>query len=99
MDAVGAVDIGVSGRPEHHRIALGRPAKAVRRRIGVVIGLDLDDHAADALEQERRAHELGRDLVHAAGEEVAADRRNLGIEGGTIAGRVSRPVTMPAHLV
>src|SRR5580700_2113709 len=37
VDAVGAVDIGVTRRPEHHRIAVGPPAKTVRCSIGVVI--------------------------------------------------------------
>src|SRR5580693_6134841 len=40
MDAVGAVDIGVAGRPEHHRIAGCRAAKTVRCGIGLVIGLE-----------------------------------------------------------
>ena len=74
MDAVGAVDIGIAGRAEHDGIARGRPAKRVRRRIGVVIGLDLDDDAADAIEQERRTDQLGRDRVHAAGEEGSAEQ-------------------------
>ena len=51
VDAVGAVDVGVAGRPEHHRIALGRTVIGMRRRIGVVIGLDLDDQPADAVNQ------------------------------------------------
>ena len=33
----------MAGRAEHHRVALGLPAEAVRGRVGVVIGLDLDD--------------------------------------------------------
>jgi hypothetical protein len=39
-------------------------------RIGVVIGLDLDDPPADAVDQQRRPDQLGSDLVHAAGEET-----------------------------
>ncbi len=35
-----------------------------------MVGLDLDDDAADALEQQRRADEIGGDRVHAAGEEI-----------------------------
>src|SRR5262245_59526007 len=46
----------------------------MRGRIGVVIGLDLDDDAADAFEQERRTDEIGGDRVHAAGEEVSAEQ-------------------------
>ena len=44
----------------------------MRRRIGVMIGLDLDDDAADAVDQQRRADQVGRHLVHAAGEELRA---------------------------
>ena len=43
MDAVGAVDIDIAGRAEHHRVARRAAAIGMRRRIGVVIGLDLDD--------------------------------------------------------
>ena len=62
MDAVGAVDIGIAGGAEHHGIALGLPGVAVGGRIGVVIGLDLDDHAAGAINQQSRPDQLGRDL-------------------------------------
>ena len=39
-----------------------------------MIGLDLDDDAADAVDQQRRADQVGRDLMHAAGEERALER-------------------------
>jgi hypothetical protein len=45
------------------------PPKTVRCGIGLVIGLDLDDAAADAVEQQRRPDQVGRNLVHAAAEE------------------------------
>src|SRR5712691_678011 len=61
MDAVGAVDIGATGRAEHDGVALGLPAKTVCRGIGLMIGLDLDDDAARALEQQRGADEIGGD--------------------------------------
>jgi hypothetical protein len=35
----------------------------VRRGIGLVIGLDLDDRPADAADEELRADQLRRDLV------------------------------------
>jgi hypothetical protein len=41
----------------------------VRRRILRVVGLDLDDAPADAVDEECRADQLRRDLVDAAGEE------------------------------
>ena len=50
----------------------------MRRRVGVVIGLDLDDDAADALEQQRRADQFGRDLVDAAVEEALAQPGGIG---------------------
>ncbi len=51
MNAIGAIDISKAGRTEHDGIARGLAAKAVRRRLGVVVGFDLDDAAADAVEQ------------------------------------------------
>jgi len=73
VNAIGAIDIGVAGRTEHHRIALGAAAIGVRGRIGVVIGLHLDDGAPDAIDQQGRANELGRDHMHAAREEPAPE--------------------------
>src|SRR5262249_29761545 len=66
VDTVGAVDIGVAGRPEHYRMPGGRPAVAMRGRIGVVIGLNFDQPAADTVEQQRRSDQVGRHLVNAA---------------------------------
>src|SRR6516225_8027336 len=74
VHAVRAVDVGVAGRTEHHTVPLGAAAERMRGRIGVVVGLDLDDDAADALEQERRADEIGGDRVHAAGKETSAEQ-------------------------
>jgi len=45
----------------------------VRCRVLGVVGLDLDDPAADAVDEERDANQLGRDLVDAAREEVGTD--------------------------
>jgi hypothetical protein len=44
----------------------------MRRRIGVVIGLDLDNPAADPVNHNNRADQVGRDLMHAAGKEWRA---------------------------
>jgi hypothetical protein len=41
------------------------------RRILGVVCLDLDDPASDAVDEEDDADQLGRDLVDAAGEELA----------------------------
>ena len=72
MDAVGAIDIGKARRPEHHAVARRRPAKRMRGRLGVVIGLDLDDDAADAVDQQRRADQVGRDLDARCGRRTRA---------------------------
>jgi hypothetical protein len=42
----------------------------VSRRVLVVVRLDLDDRPADAVDQQRDAEQVGRDLVNRAGEEV-----------------------------
>ena len=73
VDAVGPVDVSVAGRPEHHRVALGLPAEAVRRRVGVVIGLDLDDPAADTVNQQRRPDQVGRHLMDGAVKEASLE--------------------------
>src|SRR5206468_10717814 len=74
MDAVGAIDIGKAGWAEHHLVARRRPTEQMRGRIGVMIGLELDDDAADAVHQKRRTDQIGRNLVHAAGKERALER-------------------------
>src|SRR5207249_10608708 len=66
VDTVGAVHVRDAAREEHRRVPLGPAAEAVGGRILVVVRLDLDDHAADAVDVELRADQLGRDVVHAA---------------------------------
>ena len=69
MDAVGAVDVHVAAGEEHRGVARRAPvAEAVRGGILVVVGLDLDDHAADAVDEQLGADQLGRDLVRATRE-------------------------------
>src|SRR5205085_2110294 len=67
----------VPGRAEHHGVAWRLTAVGVRRRIRVVIGLDLHNDPAGAAKQERRADQLGRDLVDAAIEEALAEAGHL----------------------
>ena len=74
MNAIGAIDIGIAGRPEHHLVAQRRASKRMRGRIGVMIRLDLDDDAADTVHQQGRADKIGGDLVHATREERAFER-------------------------
>ena len=55
MDTVGPVDVGVAAGQEHGGVALGAAvAKAVAGRILVVVGLDLDDDPADAVDVQLR---------------------------------------------
>ena len=63
----------MAGRAEHRALrACGRGSRG--RRVVAVVGLDLDDRAADAVDEQRRADQLGRDLVDAAGEERRGSR-------------------------
>ena len=45
----------------------------MRRRVFGVVGLDLDDRAADAVDEQCRADQGGRDLVDAAREELPSE--------------------------
>src|ERR1700732_3914840 len=69
MDAVGAIDVSEAGWAKHHSVARCGTPNRVRRRLGVMIGLDLDDDAADAVHQQGGADQVGRDLMHAASKE------------------------------
>ncbi len=66
MNPVGAVHVGSPGRTEHHGVALRPTGKTVGGRVGVVIGLDLDNRAPDTIDQQRRSDQVRRDLMHAA---------------------------------
>ena len=46
VDAVGEVDIGVSGTLEHDPVSRGSASEGVRRRVGFAVRLRLDDDAA-----------------------------------------------------
>ena len=72
MDPVRAVDVDVAGRAEHRPRPRRLAAIAVARRIGRVVGLDLDDAPAHAVDEQRAADELRSDLVDRAREEVPA---------------------------
>ena len=63
----------------------------MRGRVGVMIGLDLDNDPAGATEQECRTDQIGRDLVDAAVEEAFAEARRLGHgEGGVYTNHTMR---------
>ena len=73
VHSIAAVNIGVPWRPEHCRVGCGRPAEGMRRRIGRVIRLRLDDEAADALDEEPHADQVARRLRHASPEETRVE--------------------------
>jgi hypothetical protein len=64
VQAVGAVDIGMARRAEHRRVACRVSGEAVRGRVGLVVGLGLDDDAADTVDEDPGADQgachLGR---------------------------------------
>ena len=67
VDAVGAVDVDVAAAEEHRGIPRGAAvAIPVRGGILVVVGLDLDDHPAHAVQKQLRPDQVGRDVVRAA---------------------------------
>ena len=90
MDAVGAVDVGVAGGAEHHGIPLGLPCVGMGGRVGVVIGLDLDDHAAGAINQQSRPDQLGRDLKNRPVEKASPQLGGQGHFAGAKAGAVAK---------
>jgi nucleoside-diphosphate-sugar epimerase len=80
MDAVGAIDIGEAGRPEHDCVAFGLAVERMGGRLGMVVGLDLDNEAAYTLEQQRPTDQIRCNLEHAACEE-ASRQRFCGVQG------------------
>jgi hypothetical protein len=55
----------VAAGEEHRRVARGASvAVAVGGRVLVVVRLELDDRPAHAVDEQPRADQLGRDLVH-----------------------------------
>src|SRR4029077_655837 len=71
-----------AGRAEHHAVAGRRPAIGMGGRVGVMIGLDLHDGAADAAKEQGGADQVGRDLVHAAAEEGTLEGFSEARRGG-----------------
>src|SRR5262249_20267738 len=71
VDAIGAVDVGKARRSEHDGVAWSKPAIGMRGGIRLMVGLEFDDLATDAVEQEGRPDQFRRNLVHTAGEEIA----------------------------
>jgi len=70
MDAVRAVDIYVARWSEHHGVAPGGAAIAVRGRVAVVIGFNFDDRSPDTIDEKCCADQIRRHLVDAAGKEA-----------------------------
>jgi hypothetical protein len=57
-------------RSEHHRVAGCLAVEAVRCRVGVMIGFDLDDGTADAIDHKCGSDEIRCHIVNTAGEEA-----------------------------
>ena len=68
----------MAGRAEHHGVARRAPAETVRGGVLMVVGLDLDDPAADAVDEEFRPDQIRRNVVHASRKEGAAEEGRLG---------------------
>ncbi|PAV92646.1 hypothetical protein WR25_17456 [Diploscapter pachys] len=79
VDTVAAVDIGAARRPEHRGIAWRRPARTVRGGIVGIIGLRLDNRAADAIDQQGRADKRPCDLFDVAIEGDGGRRHGAGL--------------------
>jgi penicillin-binding protein 1A len=81
VDAVGAVHVERPRLAEHGGVA--RRAAAVRVARGIVRGirLDLDERAADTVDEQPRAEQPAGDLVHVAREERAVERAQKSCSG------------------
>lgn len=51
VNSVGAIDVGSTGRAEHHIVTFGGTAKTVRRRIFVIICFRLHNASPDPIEE------------------------------------------------
>ena len=58
VNAVGTIDIHAAGRTKHGGIADAGAAKTVRCRVFPVVGLRLDNQAADTMDQQANAYQL-----------------------------------------
>ena len=80
VDAVGAVDVGLARVAEEHRGPRGQPDVGVAGRLGVVVGLGLDDHARAAAVLDDAADQVLGDLQHRAVVEGRRERHGSGGE-------------------
>src|SRR6266568_3392318 len=74
---IGAVDIGVAGRTEHRCVARRASAETVGRGVLVIISLDLDDPAADAVHEQLRPDQIRGHVVDASRKKGAAKAGGL----------------------
>ena len=88
VHAVGEVDVGVAGRPEHHGVARRRTAEGMRCRVvRAVVRLDLGEPKPHAVSR-RRSHRAGRERPRGP-----AGRRTTAAGAGREAGsRVAGPL-------
>lgn len=71
VDAVGAIDVKKTRRTEHYHRSWCWPVIGVGRRLRMVIRLNLDNDAPDAIDEQCRADQIGRNFMYAAPEELA----------------------------
>ena len=74
VDAVGAVDVGPPGRSEQRLGARREADERVRRRLAVVVGLGLDDHAAALAAADDAADQRLGHLQHGSSVESGPQR-------------------------
>src|SRR6266540_3449584 len=82
VDAVRAVNVRVARRPEHCLVARRAAAVAVAGGVLLVVGLDLDDAPADAVDEQRDTDQVRGDLVDAPCEEATAQHWSVRRSGG-----------------
>ena len=70
MNTVRTVHIDVTRWSEHHGVSLCSSMMAMRRRIGVMVGLDFDDRSSDVIDQQGRSDQVRCNLMHAAGKKA-----------------------------
>ncbi len=75
VDPVRAVDVDRPRRSEHAAVPPGPPAIGVRGRVILCVGLGLDDHATDLVQQEHAADQPPGDLGRRSSDERVRQKR------------------------
>ena len=64
----------MAGRAEHRRVAAGRPSKAVRRLVGLIVSFCFDDDAPDTSDPKLTADQVRRDSRGSPAEETQSNK-------------------------